>query len=152
MSETKKRINFILRFNPYLSSINGRLLAFLREHKRAGYSTRERILKSLSAYWSPFAAKWAGEDEEEVKSLALSSINQLELQIQYIRDSFDLPQPQLGCLARQSSSNVVLESMARTEKLVPPQVEIESEEMEVGALQSKKINDSVSDEKFLSLF
>lgn len=93
-----------------MDSTNGMLFDYLRQHKGTGYSTRDRILKSLSAYWLPFAGEWAGKDEEELKSLARSSINQLELHIQYLRENFGLPQPMLAYLPRERDNSVQAES------------------------------------------
>jgi len=89
----QKRINFNLRFTPNINSTNGMLLLYLRKYRKAASSTGDKILKAISAYWLPFATQWAGDDD--VKPVALASIKELESQIQYIRESFDLPQQQL---------------------------------------------------------
>lgn len=134
---TEKRVNFRLRFAPHLSSDNGMLFSYLIKHKKAVYSARDRVLKSISAYWLPFAAEWANKDEKELRTLALSSINQLELQIQYIRESFDLPQPQLAYFPREDGNSPESESQSEPE----PSAQLESE-----------IDYSAQDSEFLSNF
>lgn len=132
---TEKRVNFRLRFAPHLSSDNGMLFSYLIKHKKAVYSARDRVLKSISAYWLPFAAEWANKDEKELRTLALSSINQLELHIQYIRESFDLPQPQLAYLPRGDGNSSQSES-----------------ELEPSAQLEEEIDYSAQDSEFLSNF
>lgn len=88
--EQQKRLKFTIRYDPYLHTLNGILFDYLRQYRRAGFSTKERILKAVSAYWLPMAVDWAGKDEDEVKKLAYSSVYQLQLQIHHLQQVFNL--------------------------------------------------------------
>jgi len=127
----KKQLNFIFRFTPTFESVNGMLFLYLRKENKTEYSTKEKILKSVSAYWLPFAAEWAEKDEKEVRSLALSSINQLQLHIQHIRETFDLPQPQW---AYPSTENVNVESVSKeqSQEVLEEEIDYSSEDAEFG--------------------
>lgn len=130
---TEKQLNFILRYCPQINSINGILFRYLGEQKKTGYTTKQRILKAVSAFWMPFAAEWVKKDECEQRNIALSSIYQLESHIQYIREQFDIPQPQIAYVPTENSDLV-------------------QEESEVELSPEEEADSSIQDDEFGGMF
>ena len=89
------------------------------------FEKKVKVIQAVSAYWLPFACEWAGHEKEEVKRLALSSINKLQLHIQHLREVFDLPSPEsssahpnqeTGFLAPMSNRSPKEKIVERTEE------------------------------------
>ncbi len=79
----RERVSF--RFEAEAHTVEGQLLAYLRNHKLINH--REALLRALKAYYLP----WVYEDEmseDEVRSLAESAIEDLEFRIFQIRKHF----------------------------------------------------------------
>lgn len=85
-----EQVNFSFRCQPKRDSKYGVLLAYINEDS-AELTRRERVLNALAAFWLPFAYHHQGEiSPEELQRLARSCIYQLQLHIQYLRDTFEL--------------------------------------------------------------
>ena len=85
-----EQVNFSFRCQPKRDSKYGMLLSYINEDS-AQLTRRERILNALAAFWLPFAYHHQVEiSAEELQRLARSSIYQLQLHIQYLRDMFEL--------------------------------------------------------------
>lgn len=85
-----EQVNFSFRCQPKRDSKYGVLLSYINEDS-AELTRRERVLNALAAFWLPFAYHHQGEiSAEELQRLARSSIYQLQLHVQYLRDTFEL--------------------------------------------------------------
>ncbi|AFY89356.1 hypothetical protein [Chroococcidiopsis thermalis] len=85
-----EQVNFSFRCQPKRDSKYGVLLSYINEDS-AQLTRRERVLNALAAFWLPFAYHHQGEiSVEELQRLARSSIYQLQLHVQYLRDTFEL--------------------------------------------------------------
>ncbi|MDZ4870704.1 MAG: hypothetical protein CLLPBCKN_000092 [Chroococcidiopsis cubana SAG 39.79] len=85
-----EQVNFSFRCQPKRDSKYGVLLSYINEDS-AELTRRERVLNALAAFWLPFAYHHQGEiSVEELQRLARSSIYQLQLHVQYLRDTFEL--------------------------------------------------------------
>lgn len=90
----EKQLRFELRLYPNAGSINGIVLSYLQKCQKEDWSRNEKIMQSILAFWLPFAAaEVTDKEEEEIKALALSSINRLQCHIQYLREVFKIAQP-----------------------------------------------------------
>ena len=90
----EKQLRFELRLYPNAGSINGIVLSYLQKCQKEDWSRNEKIMQSILAFWLPFAAaEVTDKEEEEIKTLALSSINRLQCHIQYLREFFKIAQP-----------------------------------------------------------
>ena len=97
-----KQVNFSFRCQPKRDSKYGVLLGYINEDS-AELTRRERVLNALAAFWLPFAYHYRGEiSAEELQRLARSSIYQLQLHIQYLRDTFELSNTDLPAYALQA--------------------------------------------------
>ena len=113
-------MKFIVKFYPSKTSFNGILLSYLNQFKTTTFAKKEKILKAISAYWLPFACQWAGYEEGQVRQLALSSINQLQWHIQYLREAFNLPEPVRGTYDPTPARDYPMPTQSRTGTLVEP--------------------------------
>jgi len=94
-----EQVNFSFRCQPKRDSKYGVLLAYINEDS-AQLTRRERVLNALAAFWLPFAYHHQGEiSAEELQRLARSSIYQLQLHVQYLRDTFELADTNLPAYA-----------------------------------------------------
>lgn len=51
-------------------------------------------LRAICAFWKPFSARSVGNlDDQEIKAIALTSIEELEKQIEIIRTTFGIEKP-----------------------------------------------------------
>jgi hypothetical protein len=92
-----RQTNFSFRFQPLRGSKNGRLACYLNE-ETPEMPRSERIIKPLACYWLPFAYLATGADVDEAQQIARSCIYQLQLHIQYLRDSFAIESAQVVSL------------------------------------------------------
>ncbi len=88
-----KQIKFSFNFYPRKESLEATLVLYLNNFSEKMFDKKVKVMQAVSAYWLPFAGQWAGYEEEKVRQLALSSINKLQLHIQYLREAFELPEP-----------------------------------------------------------
>jgi hypothetical protein len=115
-----EQVNFSFRCQPKRDSKYGVLLSYINEDS-AQLTRRERVLNALAAFWLPFAYHHQGETSpEELQRLARSSIYQLQLHIQYLRDTFELSNTELLAYAlntkpARNSSHSVAENYEEEE-------------------------------------
>ncbi|MDV2994918.1 MAG: hypothetical protein N4J56_004572 [Chroococcidiopsis sp. SAG 2025] len=115
-----EQVNFSFRCQPKRDSKYGMLLAYINEDS-AELTRRERVLNALAAFWLPFAYHYQGEiSPEELQRLARSSVYQLQLHVQYLRDTFELshtepPAYALHAKPARNSSHPVAENYVEEE-------------------------------------
>ena len=86
-----KQEKFAFRFDPTTNSENGILFRYLRQFNHCSPSTKEKILKAVSAFWLPLAMEWEGKDREVVRKYLVSAKYELEAQIRFLYESLDFP-------------------------------------------------------------
>lgn len=134
-----RQAKFSFNFYPKNDSETGILLRYLRDcPDLSGLSTKEKILQALKAYWFPLAVNSISEDQDEIRNVALSSVNQLYLQIQYLQNVFKLTQT-IG----------IVDYGARRKQVSINQVESINEKLED---QLEEVVDSSAEEDFLKYF
>ena len=89
----QKQEKFAFRFDTTTNSENGILFRYLRKFNHSCPSTKEKILKAVSAFWLPLAMEWEGEDRETVRKYLVSAKYELEAQIRFLYESLDFPNP-----------------------------------------------------------
>lgn len=88
-----RRIQF--SYYAYVDGALGDVFEYLlRSRARSRQKGKEMGLKAMSAFWKPFSARSVlNLNEQEVKMIALMSIEELERQIELIRNTFGLEKP-----------------------------------------------------------
>lgn len=90
-SKTTNRIQFA--YYAYFQGPMGDVFRYLLRNK--AYSThkgKKMGLAAMAAFWKPFSAQTVLKlDDEEVRAIALTSINELQEQIELIRTTFNIP-------------------------------------------------------------
>ncbi len=85
-----EQIDFRFRCQLSAQSPHGLLARYLRS-KEADFPMDKMILWATSAFWYPLACKWAGgRNEADLKQKARNAIYQLQQQMVYLAQTFDL--------------------------------------------------------------
>ena len=104
-----------IRFDYYTyltSSIGGVFQYLLRSSSHSARDGKKMGLEAISAFWKPFSAKAVLElSDEEVKSIALDSIDRLQNQIALIRKTFDL-HSDVNAATRRDIEKIVQDSLS----------------------------------------
>lgn len=129
-----EQIDFRFRYQVAIhSSIYGILLKYLQS-KETDFPLQQMVLWSLSAFWHPLAYKWAGKSSEtELKQKARNSIHQLQQQINYLAQTFNLDPKDLVDSSVKFSPNVtsIIPSTNSNNATVPSLDVVQSEDDEL---------------------
>lgn len=88
--EGKKIDSLECRFKVKSNQRYASLVEYLNAVDDLPYPKTQMFLQALSAFWEPFALKWKGRDEEQVKAAASFAIKSLELHIALLQNQFGI--------------------------------------------------------------
>ena len=98
-----KRKNFYWRYQPPSNSKGGMLISYLQDDRvHPAWSTKEMIIKALSAYYMPLAYSIQPQQNEKVlERIAYDSVFALQKQIEQLVCEFNLDVSKLGIYSSQ---------------------------------------------------